>query len=125
MDHYEGRIEFHIVARDDGAVTAVMPVTPGILNPFGTVHAGAMLWFADVTATTLALEGHALAPGMSGFPLAVSLGAHLVGNQRDGELTAEARYVKRGRTLSVVRTVVSGADGHLLADVTTSHVMSR
>jgi uncharacterized protein (TIGR00369 family) len=125
MNRYEGSIAFDIVARDAESATAVMPVTPGMLNPFGTVHAGAMLWFADVTATTLALEGRELTPGMSGFPLAVSLNAHLLGNQQDGTLEAVARYVRRGRTLAVVRTVVSGADGRLLADVTTSHVMSR
>jgi hypothetical protein len=77
MTRYEGSIAFDIVSRDAESARAVMPVTPGVLNPFGTVHAGAMLWFADVTATTLALEGRELAPGMSGFPLAVNLNAHL------------------------------------------------
>lgn len=125
MTRYEGSIAFDIVSCDAESARAVMPVTPGMLNPFGTVHAGAMLWFADVTATTLALGGRELVPGMSGFPLAISLNAHLLANQQDGSLEAVACYVKRGRTLAVVHTVVSGADGRQLADVTTSHVMSR
>lgn len=125
MDRYEGNIAFDITRRERDSVTAEMPITPGILNPFGTVHAGAMLWFADVTATTLALEGRALAPGMSGFPLAINLQAHLLGNQQSGVLEAVARYVRRGRAVSVVRTLVSGSDGRVLADVTTSHVPSR
>jgi 1,4-dihydroxy-2-naphthoyl-CoA hydrolase len=33
--------------------------------------------------------------------------------------------VKKGKTVSVVRTTVTGDDGKLIADVTTSHVLSR
>lgn len=122
--HYSGAIEFTIRSRSADAVTAEMPVTPGILNPYGTVHAGATLWFADVTATVLAMEGKDPSAGMKGFPLAINLNANLAGNQSEGVLLATARYVKRGRTVSVVRTTVTGKDGRLIADVTTSHVAS-
>jgi len=30
-----------------------MPISKGILNPFGTVQAGAMIWLADVTALVI------------------------------------------------------------------------
>ena len=33
-----------------------MPIKAGMLNPFGTVHAGAMLWLADVTGTALLFQ---------------------------------------------------------------------
>jgi 1,4-dihydroxy-2-naphthoyl-CoA hydrolase len=102
-----------------------MPIAPGMLNPFGTVHAGALIWFADVAATTLALDGRELSAGMSGFPLAINLNANLVGNQREGTLTATAEYVKRGRSVSVVHTKVTGTEGKLLVDVVTNHVASK
>ena len=47
-----------------------------------------------------------------------------VGNQRDGELVAEARFVRRGKRVTVVRTRVIGAEGRLLLDMTTTHVPS-
>lgn len=119
---YEGHIEFTIVSTDDKRAIAEMPVQPGILNPFGTVHAGATLWFADVTATHLALEGRNPSQGMQGFPLAISLNAHLVGNRTQGSFRAEAVYIRRGRRVSVVRTRVTGDDGGLIAEVTTSHI---
>lgn len=118
----DGNIRFEIVEQTPERVTGRMPVQAGILNPFGTVHAGATLWFADVCATVLAFGGSPAAPGQAGFPLAISLNAQLLGNQPDGELTATAVYVKKGRRLSVVRTTVTGAGGRLVADVTTSHV---
>ena len=44
-----------------------MPIGDGMLNPFGTVHAGALLWFADVVATVLAI-GDSGRPRRRGLP---------------------------------------------------------
>ena len=120
-----GSIEFTITERDSARVVAEMPVQPGLLNPFGVVHAGAMLWFADVAATVLVLGPADAEAGMKGFPLAISLNANFLGNLKGGSLRAEASFVKQGRTVSVVRTTVTDPGGKLLADVTTSHVLSK
>lgn len=120
-----GNIQFSITTQSAEQVTGEMPVQPGILNPFGTAHAGAMLWFADVCATVLAFGGSDVAPGASGFPLAINLNAAFLGNQKEGVFKATSVYVKRGRNLSVVRTTVTGDNGRLIADVTTSHVPAR
>jgi uncharacterized protein (TIGR00369 family) len=117
-----GEIEFFIKERKADCVVSIMPIKEGILNPFGTVHAGAMLWLADVTATVLALENVDLSPDGKGFPLAINLNTNLLGNQREGEIKAEARFVRSGKRLTVIRTRVTGAQGRLLAEVTTTHV---
>jgi len=121
----QGTIEFTITERAEDRVVSEMPIHDGIKNPFGVVHAGAILWLADVTATVLAIGPGQASEGMAGFPLAINLNANFLGNQREGSLTAVASFVKRGRTVSVVRTIVHGADGKLMADVTTSHVLSK
>lgn len=120
--HYQGSIEFRIVEQDEKRLVGEMPVQEGILNPFGTAHAGAILWFADVCATTLAFGEQEMSVGAKGFPLAISLDAKLLGNQTQGVFRAESVYVKKGRRLSVIRTTVTGEDDRLIADVTTSHV---
>ena len=83
------------------------------------------MWFADVTATLLVIGDATPTEGMTGFPLAINLAASFIGNQRDGTLSAVASFVKKGRTVSVVRTEVRGANQRLLADITTSHVLSK
>lgn len=118
----EGRISFEVVEHSAERVVGRMPVQAGVLNPFGTVHAGATLWFADVCATVLAFGGPATEPGQSGFPLAINLNASLLGNQKDGVFEAVSVFVKKGKRLSVVRTTVTGEGGRLIAEVTTSHV---
>ena len=119
-----GNIAFEVAEQTADKVVGRMPMQGGILNPFGTVHAGATLWFADVCATVLAFGGVDFQPGQAGFPLAINLNASLLGNQKDGHLEATAIFVKRGKRLSVVRTTVTGEGGRLIAEVTTSHVPS-
>lgn len=117
-----GTIAFEIIEQSADKVLGRMPVQAGILNPYGTVHAGATLWFADVCATMLALGGSEAGAGQAGFPLAINLNASLLGNQKEGCFLATSVYVKRGKRLSVVRTTVTGEQGRLIAEVTTSHV---
>ena len=117
-----GEIEFFITERSSDRVISTMPVKDGILNPFGTVQAGAMLWLADVTATVLALSKADVGPDGKGFPLAININTSLLNNQREGEIKAESRFVRSGKRVTVVRTRVTGAQGRLLAEVTTTHI---
>jgi len=124
--HYAGAIAFDIVEAGPERAVATMPVTASMLNPFGTVHAGAMIWFADVTATVCAIGDPAsVGPDGKGFPLAVDLHTVLAANQRDGLLTATSTPVRRGRNLIVIRTEVTGEGGRLLISMTTTHIPAR
>jgi uncharacterized protein (TIGR00369 family) len=120
-----GNIEFSITEQSPERVLGEMPVQAGILNPFGVAHAGAILWFADVCATMLAFGKPDIAAGESGFPLAINLNAALLGNQKQGVFTSSSTFVKKGRTLTVVRTTVSGEGGRIIAEVTTSHIPAK
>jgi 1,4-dihydroxy-2-naphthoyl-CoA hydrolase len=121
----QGSLEFTVTERSEGRVVSEMPIGSGVKNPFGVVHAGAMLWLADVTATILVMGPDQASESTKGFPLAISLNANFLGNQKEGSFRAVSSFVKRGRTVSVVRTTVYGAGEKVVADVTTSHVLSR
>jgi 1,4-dihydroxy-2-naphthoyl-CoA hydrolase len=121
----EGSIEFTILEQRPEQVISEMPIQPGILNPYGVVHAGAILWFADVTATVLAMGSTQFDEAVAGFPLAISLNANFASNQKAGKFRAVASFVKKGKTVSVVRTMVLGENDKLIADVTTNHVAAR
>ena len=121
----EGSIEFTIIEQKPEQVISEMPIQPGILNPYGVVHAGAILWFADVTATVLAMGSTQFGEAVAGFPLAISLNANCASNQKAGTFRAVASFVKKGKTVSVVRTTVFGENDKLIADVSTNHVAAR
>ncbi|MGA2938841.1 MAG: PaaI family thioesterase [Syntrophobacteraceae bacterium] len=120
-----GAIEFTVTEHSGDRVVSEMPIGPGVKNPFGVVHAGAVIWLADVTASILVFGPEEPAEGIKGFPLAISLNANFLGNQTEGSFRAVASFVKRGRTVSVVRTTVYGAGNKVIADVTTTHVLSK
>jgi uncharacterized protein (TIGR00369 family) len=121
----EGSIEFSVTEQTSDRVVSEMPINAGVKNPFGVVHAGAILWFADVSATFLVMGTSQASEGMKGFPLAITLNANFIGNQTEGTFKAVASFVKRGRTVSVVRTLVYGAGEKLIADITSNHVLSK
>ncbi|MDU8927412.1 PaaI family thioesterase [Alisedimentitalea sp. MJ-SS2] len=122
-NHWAGEIAFTIVTREPDRIVAKMPVTDAAKNPFGTMHAGALIWFADIAATLCAVgDPGSIGEDGSGFPLAVDLHTVLVGNEKSGDLTATSTTVKRGGKMIVVRTEVHGATGRLLIDMTTTHM---
>lgn len=122
---FEGSIEFSVLEQTEGQVISEMPIHAGVKNPFGVVHVGAILWFADVSATVLVMGSTQATTGMKGFPLAINLNANFIGNQAEGTFKAIASFVKRGRTVSIVRTAVYGEGDKLIADITTNHVLSK
>jgi uncharacterized protein (TIGR00369 family) len=122
----EGKIEFEVVEQTAERVISEMPILPGVLNPYGVVNAGAILWFADITATILVMGPSSLpTEGMAGFPLAITLNANFVSNQKEGTFKAVAAYVKKGKKVNIVRTIVYGKKDRLIADVTTNHVPAK
>ena len=79
---HSGEIEFSIEEKGKNLVTSRMPISKGMLNPFGTIHAGALIWMADVTATVLALQnakvesdGDSTAPVCAVVPIASRAGS--------------------------------------------------
>lgn len=122
---FQHSFRFSIIEQTENRVVGEMPIDAGMKNPYGVVHTGAMLWFADVCATVLVLGSPHADEGQSGFPLAITLNANLAGNQSEGCLRAVASYVKRGNTVTIVRTSVFGDGDRLIAEVTTNHVRAR
>lgn len=121
----EGKIEFDVVEQAPERVVSEMPIHPGVLNPYGVVNAGAILWFADVTASILVLGSSRPTEGMAGFPLAITLNANFISNQKEGKFKAVATFVKKGKKVNIVRTMVLGKNDRLIADVTTNHVSAK
>lgn len=120
-----GNLKFDFWLDDDGTGRGSMRVQDSMLNPFGTVHAGALIWFADVVATTAAMGAAEVTRGAAGFPLAINLNSQLFANVKEGELRAESSPVKKGKTLIVMRTTVQDERNRTLIELTSTHMMSR
>lgn len=116
---------------EHGEVTAEhalarLPVRDAHKTPTGVVHSGTILSLADNCATVMANRANHGAdgegPNPGAFMVLIDLHSTMLGNQSDGELLAEARVVRCGRRVTVIRTRVTGKDGKALAEVTTTHI---
>jgi 1,4-dihydroxy-2-naphthoyl-CoA hydrolase len=121
----KGSLRFSIFQHTDDKVVGEMPIHSGIKNPYGIVHVEAMPWFADVCATVLVFGPHPASEGHKRFPLAIILNGSFSSNQSEGRFKAVSTFVKRGKTVSIVRITVLGEGDKLIADVTTNHVLAK
>ncbi len=122
---YQHSLSFSVVEKTADTARAEMETSSDMLNPFGTVHAGALIWFADVTATHCALGDTVVAEDGKGFPLAIDLHTVLAGNVPAGhKIYATSHTKKRGRKLVVVHTDVKSEEGKLLIQLTSTHMIA-
>ena len=92
-------------------------------SPRGLLHGGALLALADGVGTALAMRSNSVEGGGDGRPMAViDVHSSILGNQAEGSVRAEARLVRRGRRVTVIRVSVTGEGGRLLAEMTSTHV---
>ena len=91
-------------------------------TPTGVVHSGTILSLADNCATVMANRANGDGPNPGAFMVLIDLHSTMLGNQSDGVLRAESRVVRCGRRVTVIRTLVTGAGGKTLAEVTTTHI---
>ena len=91
-----------------GCARAVMDVTPDDANPVGVPHGGCYFSLAD-TASGSAMASHGF------FAVTVNASYNFLRSAKLGDrLTAEAREVKSGRTISVFEVRITDGAGTLL-----------
>ncbi|PYN75471.1 MAG: hypothetical protein DMD96_27890 [Candidatus Rokuibacteriota bacterium] len=113
-------IESHgtrFVSVGPGRAVAELDFKPTLAQLTGRFHAGAIVAFADETATCAAMwetnPSGVLRPEL--FPLTLQLSVNLIRNTDQGTLTAEAQIVHRGRTTLVVEVQVFDDRRRLIA----------
>jgi uncharacterized protein (TIGR00369 family) len=101
---------------------AIIDIEAHHQNPLGNINGGVIISLADNLATGAANHFWQEKTGEQAFLVAVDLHAVMLANQRGGRITARAAPVRVGRRITVIRTVVTGDDDRVLAEITTTHV---
>jgi uncharacterized protein (TIGR00369 family) len=103
----------------DGHAVARLAFKPGLTQLTGLFHAGAIIALADETATAAAMwETNPTADlKPERFPLTIQLSVNLIRNTNQGDITAEAHIIHRGRTTMVAEVKVQDEQERLLATV--------
>ena len=103
-------------------VRSKIEIEPHHCNPTGFINGGVILSLADNLATGMANRAYFEKTGERAFMVGIDVHASMLSNQKGGTIVAESRVVRAGRRVTVIRTLVTGDEGKLLADVTTTHV---
>jgi uncharacterized protein (TIGR00369 family) len=90
-----------------------MPFADSLVTVGDVVHGGAISSMIDTAATVAAWSGLESAEGARGTT--VSLTVSFLAAARGQDLTADARVVRRGRSICFCEVDVTGADGGTLA----------
>lgn len=110
---FPGYVGVEIVAVEDGALQARLPLRPELMAPNGYLHAGAIITLADTAAGYACVAN--LPEGAQSFTT-VELKSNFLGTARDGALVAKARAAHLGRTTQVWDVEVeTESDGRTLA----------
>lgn len=107
---------------DEGARGATVTIQPHHLNPTGNINGGVFLTMADNVATGAASRAYFEKIGERKFMVGVDLHAVMLSNQQGGIIRVVAKPVRVGRRITVIRTTVTGDEGKVLCEVTTTHV---
>ena len=112
------------ISAGEGRALAELRFKPELTQLTGRFHAGAIIAFADETATAASMwetnPTGELKPEL--FPLTIQLSVNLVGNAGQGTLTAEAEIIHRGRTTLVVQVKVKDDRGKLIATLIATQI---
>lgn len=99
----------------EGKASLAVPVTPHLGNRVGQVHGGVLLGMAARVAAA------ALPPGMR----LSNITAWFISPGQSPRLKVRSTVVQQGRTLAVVRTQISSAEGKLVLEVTSQHLTAK
>jgi uncharacterized protein (TIGR00369 family) len=98
-------------ALGEGTARLSLPVEPHLLNSLGTVHGGVIMSLLDVALCTAARTLHPESTGV----VTIDLSTSFIGGGSGTRLSADARVLKDGKSMTFVEAEAKNDDGSLVA----------
>jgi len=107
----------------DESLTATMPVTPKIHQPYGIMHGGASCVLAETLGSCLSV----LHVDIEKFaPVGTNINSNHLRSKKDGTVTGTARFIRKGNTMHVSEIEIRDEKGHLINHTTmTNNIIPR
>lgn len=105
---------------DDESLTATMPVTPKVHQPYGILHGGASVALAETLGSCLSVihtdtEKYA--------PVGTNINSNHLKAIRNGLLTGKATFIRKGNTLHVSQIEIRDEKGQLINHTTMTNTI--
>ncbi|RST28652.1 PaaI family thioesterase [Chryseobacterium lacus] len=100
---------------DDESLTATMPVSPKVHQPYGILHGGASVALAETLGSCLSV----LHVDTEKFaPVGTNINSNHLRSIRTGTVTGKATFIRKGNTLHVSQIEIRDEKGHLINHTT-------
>ena len=100
---------------DDESLTATMPVTAKVHQPYGILHGGASAALAETLGSCLSV----IHTDLEKFaPVGTNLNCNHLRAKRSGMVTGKATFIRKGATVHVSQIEIRDEEGHLINHTT-------
>ena len=107
----------------DESLTATMPVTPKIHQPFGILHGGASCVLAETLGSCLSVL-HVDTEKV--VPVGTNINSNHLRSKKEGIVTGTARFIRKGNTMHVSEIEIRDEKGALINHTTmTNNIIPR
>ena len=107
----------------DESLTATMPVTPKVHQPFGILHGGASCVLAETLGSCLSVL-HVDTEKV--VPVGTNINSNHLRSKREGIVTGTARFIRKGNTMHVSEIEIRDEKGALINHTTmTNNIILR
>lgn len=116
-------IQFTDIDLENETLTATMPVSPKIHQPFGIMHGGASCVLAETMGSSLS---NIFIDGSKYFGVGTNINSNHLRSKKDGIVTAVARFIRKGKTMHVSEIEICDEKGQLINHTTmTNNIINR
>lgn len=107
----------------DETLTATMPVTPKVHQPYGILHGGASCVLAETLGSCLSVI-HVDTEKFA--PVGTNINSNHLRSKKHGIVTGTARFIRKGRTMHVSEIEIRDEKGELINHTTmTNNIIPR
>jgi 1,4-dihydroxy-2-naphthoyl-CoA hydrolase len=104
----------------DESLTATMPVTPKIHQPYGIMHGGASCVLAETLGSCLSV----LHVNIEKFaPVGTNINSNHLRSKKEGLVTGTAKFIRKGKTMHVSEIEIWDENGHLINHTTMTNTI--
>ncbi|MDQ8142567.1 PaaI family thioesterase [Chryseobacterium sp. CFS15] len=116
-------IHFIDIDIENETLTATMPVTPNIHQPFGIMHGGASCVLAETMGSSLS---NIFIDGSKYFGVGTNINSNHLRSKKDGIVTAVAKFIRKGKTMHVSEIEIRDEKGQLINHTTmTNNIINQ
>ena len=107
----------------DKTLTATMPVTPKVHQPYGIMHGGASCVLAETLGSCLSV----LHVDIEKFaPVGTNINSNHLRSKKEGLVTGTAKFIRKGKTMHVSEIEIRDEKGELINHTTmTNNIILR